>query len=99
MAVPSPARKWLLLVYSVPREPSASRVYVWRKLNRLGAIMLQDAVWVLPATPQTREQFQWLAGEIEELHGTVSVWESQSVFERGEAALVRLFETRLEKPY
>ena len=46
--------KWLMLIYSVPRHPSASRLYVWRKLKRLGAIMLQDAVWVLPLTHRTR---------------------------------------------
>ncbi|HEV2458330.1 MAG TPA: Chromate resistance protein ChrB, partial [Ktedonobacterales bacterium] len=68
--------QWVLLVYKVPPEPSARRVYVWRKLKRLGAILLHDAVWVLPATPATREQFQWLATEIEELAGSALVWEA-----------------------
>ena len=48
---------WLLLVYRIPREPTSGRVYVWRKLKQLGAIAVQDAVWMLPATPRTREQF------------------------------------------
>ena len=51
------SRMWLLLAYKVPRDPSAARVYVWRKLKKLGAVALQDAVWVLPSTPQTLEQF------------------------------------------
>jgi hypothetical protein len=54
---------------SAPREPTAGRVYVWRKLKQLGAIAVQDAVWVLPVTPRTQEQFQWLASEIDELGG------------------------------
>jgi hypothetical protein len=54
---------WLLLLYKVARQPSARRVYIWRKLKRLGALLLHDAAWVLPATPRTREQFQWLAAE------------------------------------
>jgi len=37
---------WIVLTYRVPREPSANRVYVWRKLKQLGAIALQDAAWV-----------------------------------------------------
>ena len=45
---------WLLLSYKVPREPTANRVSVWRKLKKLGAVSLQDSVWVLPATPHTR---------------------------------------------
>ena len=47
---------------SVPKQRSE---HVWRKLKQLGAIALQDAVWVLPQTPRTQEQFQWLAIEIE----------------------------------
>jgi len=64
---------WLLLVYKIPREPTAGRVYVWRKLKQLGAIAVQDAVWVLPAAPRTREQFQWLAAEIADLDKARSV--------------------------
>ena len=30
------SQKWLMLVYRVPREPTSCRVYVWRKLKRLG---------------------------------------------------------------
>src|SRR5262245_48438516 len=50
-----------MLVYKIPREPTAGRVYIWRKLRQLGAVLLQDAVWVLPANPRTQEQFQWLS--------------------------------------
>lgn len=51
-------KKWLLLVYRIPREPTAGRVFIWRKLKQLGAIALQDAIWVLPQTSRTQEQFQ-----------------------------------------
>lgn len=33
--------RWLLLVYRVPPEPSASRVGVWRDLKRIGALYLE----------------------------------------------------------
>lgn len=71
---------WLLMVYRVPRDPSASRVYVWRKLKQLGAVALQDAAWVLPATPRTQEQFQWLAAEIVELGGEATIFASEVLF-------------------
>jgi hypothetical protein len=54
------------LHYKIPRKPSSQRVFVWRKLKRLGAVLEHDAVWVLPATPRAREHFQWLAAEISE---------------------------------
>lgn len=90
---------WLLLVYTVPREPSASRVYVWRKLKRLGAIMLQDAVWLMPATSVTREQLQWLAAEIKELHGTAMLWESKVTLAGQEQDLIRRFDSELHASY
>jgi hypothetical protein len=90
---------WVLLVYKIPREPTSSRAAVWRKLKRLGALLLHDAVWVLPATPWTREQFQWLTVEIGELGGEAYLWESH-LFLNGQAeALVQQFQARVDAAY
>src|SRR5215204_1819652 len=90
---------WLLLVYKIPREPTAGRVYVWRKLKRLGAIPLQDAIWVLPLTPWTREQFQWLAVEVQELGGEVTVWESRVLLPGGDGLLIKQFRAQVDAEY
>ena len=90
---------WVLLVYKIPREPTASRAQVWRKLKRLGALLLHDAVWVLPATPWTREQFQWLAVEIGELGGEAHLWESHLLLNGQAEALVQQFQTRVDAAY
>ena len=95
----SPGTPWVLLVYKIPREPTASRAQVWRKLKRLGALLLHDAVWVLPATPWTREQFQWLAVEIGELEGEAYVWETYVLLNGQEDALVRQFQARVDAAY
>jgi hypothetical protein len=89
----------VLLVYRIPREPTSSRAAVWRKLKRLGALLLHDAVWVLPATPWTREQFQWLAVEIGELEGEAYLWESRLLLNGQEDALVRQFQARVDAAY
>jgi len=90
---------WLLLVYKIPREPTASRVYVWRKLKQLGAIAVQDAIWVLPATPRTQEQLQWLASEILELAGVASLFQSQLILGSDSAALREQFEAPVRAAY
>lgn len=92
-------RQWVLLVYKVPREPTSSRTYVWRKLKRLGALLLHDAVWVLPATAWTREQFQWLSVEISELGGEALLWESRLMLNGQEESLVQQFQARAESVY
>jgi len=91
--------QWALLLYKVPPEPTARRVYVWRKLKRLGAILLHDAVWVLPATPYTREQYQWLAAEIEEMEGSAMVWEARLSLDEQDSALVERFLAQAEVGY
>jgi hypothetical protein len=90
---------WVLLVYKIPREPTASRAQIWRKLKRLGALLLHDAVWVLPATPWTREQFQWLAVEIGELGGEAHLWESHLLLNGQAEALVQQFRSRVDAAY
>jgi hypothetical protein len=90
---------WVLLVYKIPREPTASRAAVWRKLKRLGALLLHDAVWVLPATPWTREQFQWLAVEIGELGGEAYLWESHLLLNGQADALIQQFQVRVDAVY
>jgi hypothetical protein len=66
--------RWVLLAYRMPREPSAPRIAVWRKLDRLGVARLGDGLVALPADARTREQIDWLAEEIGEGGGSATVW-------------------------
>ncbi len=90
---------WLLLLHKMPAHPSARRVYIWRKLQRLGAVLLHDAVWVLPANSRTREQFQWLVSEITELRGEAFLWQGQLLQGAQEDALIQRFTTRTDQEY
>lgn len=67
-------RRWVLLAYRLPREPSTPRIALWRKLRQLGAIPLLDNLAALPLTDQTREQMDWLAEGVIEAGGDASVW-------------------------
>jgi hypothetical protein len=67
-------RDWVLLAYRLPREPSTPRISLWRRLRRLGAAQLGDGLVALPANDHTREQFEWLAGEVIEAGGEATVW-------------------------
>jgi hypothetical protein len=90
---------WLLLVYKIPREPTAGRVYVWRKLKQLGAITLQDAAWALPANPKTQEHFQWLAAEIIEMGGEVALFKADLLLGHEPQALRERFEAPIRAAY
>src|SRR5437879_4908580 len=57
--------RWLTLLTSLPPKPTRHRVGVWRKLQRMGAVRLLGAGWILPEPPEATELFQWLVQEIE----------------------------------
>jgi hypothetical protein len=90
---------WLLLHYKLPAEPSALRVYIWRKLKRLGAVLFQDAVWVLPNTVRTLEQFQWLTAEILEMGGEAALWDAKPAVAGKDDALIHQFQEQVYQAY
>jgi hypothetical protein len=66
--------EWVLLSYRLPREPSGPRTTLWRRLKRLGVAQLADGLAALPADARTREQLEWLAGDVHEAGGTAGLW-------------------------
>jgi hypothetical protein len=64
-----PAHDWLLIFYSVPAHPVSARMRIWRKLAKAGAVQLKGAVYILPATEEHRELFQWIINEVKALGG------------------------------
>jgi hypothetical protein len=70
---------WLLLMHQIPAKPDYLRVKLWRRLQRLGAVPIRNAVWALPATEEAREDFQWLLREIEADGGDAVICEAYFV--------------------
>jgi hypothetical protein len=64
------ARKWLVLIYRIPAEPTRLRAGVWRRIKGLGAIYLQNSVAALPHSMQAERAFRMLRNEIVEMSGT-----------------------------
>jgi hypothetical protein len=90
---------WILLSSRLPRQPSRLRLGVWRRLKRLGAILVHDAVWMLPADAKTREAFEWLADEIAEQGGTAWVWEAAGLSPAQDREAVEQFRREADARY
>ncbi|WP_254859805.1 Chromate resistance protein ChrB [Gordonia sp. IITR100] len=74
MEVARVAEAWVMLVYRVPREPSTPRIAIWRKLRKYGVFQLTDGVVLLPASPRTQEQLEWVAEDVVSAGGHAEVW-------------------------
>jgi len=81
------SEEWVLLAYRLPRVPSTPRSNVWRKLKRLGVAQLADGLVALPADARTREQLEWIAEEILEHRGEVTIWLGRPAGRAGHEAI------------
>ena len=87
--------RWLQLTYKVPSEPSQKRVWVWRRLQNLGAFALQNSVYLLPASEAVEKQFRQLVQDIRDMGGEASIFRAEALELADEQRILRhLIETR-----
>jgi hypothetical protein len=84
-------RRWLVLVYRVPTEPTRLRAAVWRRIKGLGAIYLQNSVAALPRTVASERAMRVLRKEIIDMDGTAHLLGTDVL--AGEADVVAAFNT------
>lgn len=66
--------KWLILLYRMPRLPSAPRVAIWRALKRIeGGEYVQDGVFVVSQTKLNEVTLDDLAHDIRNANGEASI--------------------------
>jgi len=92
------SEKWLMLTYTLPREPSRLRVGVWRKLKKLGAVSLAQSMWVLPDLGSCREALETLKNEIS-AEGGESFFMSASIDPKSEQDFIARFGAARDEEY
>lgn len=85
-------KTWCLLVYKIPSQPSRLRLQIWRKLQRMGAVYLQDAVCLLPSRPELDENMLYIATSIEEMGGSCHLFRAESSLPGGDKRLLEDFQ-------
>src|SRR5256886_8825976 len=83
--------RWLTLLMSLPLTPTRHRGGVWRKLQRMGAVKLRGAAWILPESPETTELFQWLVQEIQSFRGEAPLLRVERIETMSDDAVTALF--------
>ena len=84
------AVRWLQLAYKVPSEPSQKRVWVWRRLQNLGAYALQNSVYLLPFSEEVEKQFCQLAHDVREMGGDASLFSVTALDENDERRVLQV---------
>jgi hypothetical protein len=82
------AASWLLLIYTVPADPSRLRATVWREVKKVGAIYLRDGVCALPERPETLVALRAIAARVTEFGGQATLVEGAHLDEDRAASIV-----------
>jgi hypothetical protein len=90
---------WLLLIHQIPPKPDYFRVKIGRRLARVGAVAIKNSVYVLPATEQGMEDFQWILREIVEGGGEASICRSTFVDGLTDGEIERFFYEARSRDY
>jgi hypothetical protein len=93
------AHRWLLFVHQLPSTPSNLRVRTWRRLQQIGALAVKQALYVLPDSPNAREDFEWLKTEIEAAGGQASVFAADAVDAWSHDELIEEFRRSRQESY
>ncbi len=82
---------WIVLNYSLPTEPSRYRVAVWRALKKIGAVNIQQSMWILPDHADNKVTLRKIAREIETNKGEALLMDSVFSDVRHEERIIALF--------
>jgi len=86
-----PTSTWLLLIYQLPARHSPARVKVWRRLQRIGAVLLKNSAWAMPESDDAREDLEWLKAEIVASGGEAMVLVGQAPQQATQDEIVAAF--------
>jgi hypothetical protein len=78
----------VLLICTVPAEPSRLRAYIWRELKKVGAEYLRDGVCVLPEREDTVGAFTRLAAKVHEFGGRATLIQGAQLDDERAAGVV-----------
>ncbi|HKG83150.1 MAG TPA: Chromate resistance protein ChrB, partial [Beijerinckiaceae bacterium] len=91
--------RWLMLVHQLPPKPAYLRVKIWRRLQGLGAVSVKNSVYVLPASTEAQEDFEWLLREIHEGGGEALVCDARIVDGMTDQEVRALFDQARDAEY
>jgi DNA-binding transcriptional regulator PaaX len=90
--------EWIVINYTLPREPSRIRVSMWRKLKKIGAVNIQQSMWILPQTDENYELLNQIKDDVSQNNGEAFVMKS-SVDEDSKKIIIERFNTARNEEY
>jgi hypothetical protein len=90
--------EWIAINYTLPREPSRARVSIWRKLKKIGAVSIQQSMWILSSNDENYSLLNEVKDEVSRNGGEAFVM-SISVDEDGQKIIIEKFNAARDEEY
>lgn len=92
-------RKWIVINYNLPTEPSRPRVSTWRNLRKLGALNIQQSMWIMVDNEENLSALAEISRYIESNNGDTLLMESIFFEERHDEKIISSFNTLRDEEY
>jgi len=93
------ANEWIIMNYTLPKEPSRVRVSTWRKLKKIGAVSVGQSMWILPFTEEHIVFYQELSDEISQNNGTSYILKSTFLSDKSTENIIEEFNKARDLEY
>ena len=89
---------WIAINYTLPREPSRARVSIWRKLKKVGAVNIQQSMWILFSNDENYTMLNNIKNEVIQNSGEAIIM-SVSLDEDGRKLITDKFNAARDEEY
>jgi hypothetical protein len=93
------ARRWWVLAFQLPAQPAYARVKIWRRLQAVGAASFKNALYLMPATDEALEDFEWTLREVRDAGGEGLILDARAVQGFTDKEIIAIFDAAREEQY
>lgn len=92
-------QEWLIINFTLPKEPSRVRVSVWRKLKRFGAVNIGQSLWVLPPADEHYVLFEEISKEVNDNSGEAYIMKTTFIQNKNAKTILEHFNAARDEEY
>ena len=93
------ARRWWVFAFQLPAQPAYARVKIWRRLQAVGAASFKNALYLMPATEEALEDFEWTLREVRDAGGEGLILDARTVQGFTDEEIIAIFDAAREEQY
>jgi hypothetical protein len=93
------SRRWWVLAFQLPAQPAYARVKIWRRLQAVGAASFKNALYLMPATEEALEDFEWTLREVRDAGGEGLILDARAVQGFTDEEIIAIFDASREEQY